>query len=182
MPPHTFLPTDYSIPSNSLYFTLKNGANKFRILGSAVVGWEYWTKESVPVRTKTPPKATPADIRMDKDKKTGLEKPSRIKHFWIFPVWNFEEGRVQIFEVTQSTIQEGIKALVDNDEWGDPKSYNIVVTRSGEGFDTTYVVQPSPKSALTPEMTKELEASNLNLENIFEGKDMFGGKTAEVIG
>ena len=42
----TFLPDGYEVPKSSGggYMKFKQGANKFRILSSPVLGWEYWTE------------------------------------------------------------------------------------------------------------------------------------------
>lgn len=163
----SFFPGDYEIPTSSNYLKFKNGLNKFRILDSAIIGWVYWTNENKPVRTARPPASTP-DIKFD-----NKGEASKVKHFWAFPVYNWDEKRIQILEVTQSTVQEGIKALVDNTDWGDPWTYNIAVTRTGDKLDTTYVVQPSPKTEMPPEILAEYKRMNLDLKGLYEGRDPF---------
>lgn len=166
-----FLPTDYKIPSSSNFFKFAPGLNKFRILGSAVIGWEYWTEDRKPIRSKSMPSSTPG-IKLEKD-----GNPSKVKHFWAFPVYNWEEKRIQIMQVSQISIMDGISALVENEDWGDPTTYNIAVTRAGEGLDTTYVVQPSPKTEMPPEVLRDFNALNLTsdslLQSLLENKDPF---------
>jgi hypothetical protein len=60
---------------------------------------------------------------------------------WAFVVYNYDEKMIQILEVTQNQFMTGIKALVDSRHWGDPKGYNISISRSGSGFETEYVTQ-----------------------------------------
>jgi hypothetical protein len=49
-----FLPTNYEVPvSDGNYMKLKIGENRFRVLSSAIVGYEYWTKDNKPVRSRT---------------------------------------------------------------------------------------------------------------------------------
>lgn len=146
---------------------LQDGSNKFRVLSSAVVGYEYWNHQDKPVRTKNRNEIDPTDIRPDQEGRRG-----KIKHFWAFVVWNYQEKRTQILELTQSTIMEPMHALVLNEDWGDPHDYDITVTRSGSGLDTTYSVVPSPKRPFIIEEAKQ-KAATVNLEALFDGGDPF---------
>jgi hypothetical protein len=169
-----FLPTDYKIPEKSSYCKLKDGANNIRILSSAVVGWEYWNTDNKPVRSRTPYTTMPSDIKIDKDGNT-----TKIKHFWAFIVWNYEAEAVQILEVTQSTIQGAIKAMVDNKKWGNPEGFDITITRTGEGFDTEYSVMPNPHSPVEPKIKAALKALPINLEALYDGSNPFGESKKE---
>jgi hypothetical protein len=171
----TFLPDDYKVPaSGGNYMKFQDGENTFRILSSAIVGWQYWNKDSKPVRSKTKWAEVPQDIKVEKDGKVS------IKHFWAFPVWNYEAKAVQILEVTQQTVMNGIKALVDNKKWGDPKGFDITVTRTGEGFDTEYSVMPNPHTPIEDEILAICEKKTINLENLYSGADPFAvAKTLE---
>ena len=159
-----FLPNDYKVPDSGNYMKLKAGENTFRVLSSAITGFEYWTGESKPVRSKEQFKATP-DIKLDKN---GVA--SQIKHFWAFVVWNYASSKIQILEITQSSIQGAIKAIVDNKKWGDPKGYDITITRVGEGLDTEYSIMPNPHSTLDKETVGEF---NIDLEALYDGSDPF---------
>jgi hypothetical protein len=165
----SFLPDEYKVPvSGGNFMKFLDGENCFRVLGSAIIGWEYWTKDNKPVRSKEKWAEVPQDIKVDKDSKVS------IKHFWAFPVWNYEAKAVQVLEVTQQTVMNGIKALVDNKKWGDPKTYDITVTRAGEGFDTTYTVMPNPHSEITDEILAACEKKTINLSNLYLSGDPFG--------
>jgi len=166
----SFLPETYNkVPSNSNYMRLKDGQNTFRVLSSAIVGWEYWNTENKPVLSKERPTEIPADIKTEKDGSYSL------KHFWAFIVWNYEEQRVQILEITQSSIQNAIKnSLVDNARWGDPKKYDITITRSGTGFDTEYITQGNPPiGEPDAKIAAQRHAMQIDLEALYEGKDPF---------
>lgn len=166
---NNFLPEDYKLPDTSGYMKLKEGENTFRVLSSAIIGYEYWNTSNKPVRSKKPVERTPDDIRIEKD---GL--PSKIKHFWAFVVWNYEAKAVQILEITQSTIQKGIKALVDNQRWGHPTGYDITITKSGEGFDTEYIVQGNPPlEKIDKDILSAYENKPVNLEALFTGENPF---------
>lgn len=163
-----FLPSDYQVPAGGgNYMKLIEGQNKFRILSSAITGYEYWTQDKKPVRSKQFPTSTP-NIKTDM-----AGKPERPKHFWAFVVWNYSANAVQILQITQSTIQSGIKALVDNPEWGDPKKYNITISRSGEGLNSEYTVMPNPHSELPDEAKKLFEDTTIDLNALYAGADPF---------
>lgn len=157
-----FLPSNYEVPqSEGNYMKLKQGSNTLRVLSSAIVGYEYWNKESKPIRSRVPFTETPDDAKLD----NGQFKP---KHFWAFLVYNYDAKKVQILEVTQSTIQSAIEALVKNPKWGTPLKYDICITREGEKLDTEYAVVPEPHSD-----APVLNIPPVNLEALFSGADPF---------
>lgn len=175
----SFLPEGYKkIPSNSDYMKFQDGENTLRILSSAVVGYVYWTnagKDSKPVRSAKPFNGIPVDIRVDKE---GM--PESIRHFWAFVVYNYDEERIQILEVTQKQVQTQLKAIVENQRWGDPKQYDITVNKSGTGFDTEYVVQPNPPiGPADPKIAEAYAQKTVNLEALFTGADPFAASKAE---
>jgi len=161
-----FLPDGYKEPEGN-YMKFQEGENIFRVLSSAVTGYEYWNTDTKPVRAKEAWTTTPADIKCDKD-----GKPTGIKHFWVFAVWNYMAEKVQILEVTQKGIMSSMKANISNEKWGDPKTYDFIVTKSGSGFDTSYIVSVNPKSD-APKVD-----FNINLEALFDGGDPFASKEA----
>lgn len=134
-----FLPEGYEPPATGAghYTKLQPGANKLRILSSAVVGYLYWTVDKKPVRLHDYPKVAPANMRQ--------EENDRIKHFWAFKVWNYATGQLEIMELTQATIQGQIQGLVGSDDWGDPRDYDITINKKGSGKETEYSALPSPK-------------------------------------
>lgn len=162
----SFLPEGYKVPKNmsgGMYMKLEDGANKFRVLTDAITGYEFWTNENKPVRVREYPKSVPANIRSD----------SKIKHFWAFAVYNYAAEAVQVLELTQATIQNAINDLYVIAEWGDPKGYDIVVTRKGEGLDTEYTVSPIPHKELSEAARKEFESKQINLDALFDGGNPF---------
>jgi len=95
------------------------------------------------------------------------------KHFWAFVVWNYKDEKVQILEVTQKGIMKAIRNLVNDEDWGDPKNYDLVVTREGEGLETEYSVNPKPKTELDKGIQVFYKDLNINLEALFDGDDPF---------
>lgn len=164
-----FFPKGYEIPkAPSDYMKLEDGQNKFRILSSPLIGFMYWTKDNKPVRSPDPFDGVPDDARLDE----GKFKP---KHFWALVVWNYAESRVQILELTQASIQGPINDLVCNADWGDPREYDITITKKGQKLDTEYTVQPSPQKAVPVEAHKAYREMRIDLEALFRGADPFAG-------
>src|SRR5262249_12797233 len=95
------------------------------------------------------------------------------KHFWAFVVYNFDEKQIQILEVTQSSILSRLQSLINNEDWGDPREYSIMVTRSGEGLGTKYEVDASPHKPTPPEILAQYKDMKINLEALFEGTSPF---------
>ena len=165
----SFLPKDYSEPVTSNYMKFEKGQNKFRVLSSAIVGMEYWVTEG--------DKRKPVRKQMDEPIPVGeLETDDRPKHFWAFIVWNYKTDTVQILHITQKTIRTAIKDLVKMEDWGDPKGYDITITRKGDGFDTEYTTLPSNKSKTDEGIIKLYEDMNIDLQKLFSGDDPFSNE------
>ena len=90
-------------------------------------------------------------------------KPSKIKHFWAFAVYNYQEKRIQILEVTQKGVMTTMKAYITDEAWGSPKGYDFVVTKSGKGLDTEYAVITNPHTPVDADIQKEYEAKTIDL-------------------
>lgn len=161
------LPKNYEIPkAPSNYMKFQKGLNKFRILSPAIIGYEYWNTENKPIRSKERFEFIPENIRLE----DGM--PTDIKHFWAFIVWNYQESSIQILEITQATIQQGIKLGVDLRE-GNATNNDIGVIKSGDGFNTEYKVQFSDPSPVTKEIETAFKAKPITLEALYTGEDPF---------
>ena len=172
-----FLQKDYKIPETpSRYMRLSEGRNTFRVLGSAIVGWEYWVENEEekgkrkPIRVKTVDEV-PGEFMNAKNWRM------KAKHFWAFPVYNRDLQDIQILEVTQKAVMKGVEALVnDGENWGDPRDYDICVTRSKTGSedrDVEYSVLPMPKKKLDETITDTYEQMTIDLEALFSRGDPF---------
>lgn len=101
-----FLPPNYDVPSKrGNYMRFAEGENRFRILGFPIIGWESWEEMGDGTRK---PIRRPMDKPFSVDE---IENPEDIKHFWAMCVWNYQEEKVQILEITQKGIQKSIRAL-----------------------------------------------------------------------
>lgn len=169
-----WLPENYEVPQpKGNYMKFEKGDNVFRVLSSPVIGYEYWNKDNKPVRLHSYPETFPADARIDENGRAA------IKHFWAFIVWNYKASKIQMLEITQASIQGALSNLVSDVDWGDPKGYDIKVTRVGEKLDTEYTVNPKPHLPIKPEINIEFSNTNYDLDNLFRGEDVFDVKNSD---
>ncbi|MGH1436589.1 MAG: hypothetical protein ACRBG0_19255 [Lewinella sp.] len=153
----SFLPQDYSVPQGNggQYFRPKEGSHRVRILKSPALGWVLWENNELKGRYK--------------------ERVNNSRHFWAMAVYNYTTEGVQLWEVTQQGIQDELKMLADNPDWGSPLEYDITVVRKGSTKDdTSYSIQPSPnKGQLAPDAQQKVAEQPVNLEALFSGGDPF---------
>ena len=173
-----FLPEGTEIPvTPSNYLKLQDGENTIRALSSAVIGYEYWTgtdKDRKPVRVKDFD-AVPDEFKNNKDNRNNA------KYFWAFVVYNFTTKTIQILEIKQKRIMEGIEALIKSKSWGDPKKYNIVITKTRTGAeprDVEYSVMPEPKEDLDKLVSAQYQNMAINLDALYTGDDPFNKEKA----
>lgn len=165
-----FLPEGTEIPKeNSKYMKPIEGTVKFRVVGPAIVGYEYWTDQKKPVRLKNNPTEKPKDVRMNDDGSWTC------KYFWAFPVIDRNDlgGVIKIMEITQKGILKDLEAYLKNEDWGDITGYDISIIGTGKNMDREYRTVASPHKPLTPEEKKTIESNPVNLEALFVGGDPF---------
>jgi hypothetical protein len=164
------LPKDYEIPQGGgNYMRLQRGDNRFYVMSEAIVGYQYWNKDNRPVRQREKFTEIPQDIQY----RDG--KPTDIKHFWAFVVWNYGDSALQILEITQSSIQREMKIKIDNRR-GDVSKYDFIITKTGEGLGTEYSVDLVDHEPIEAEGNLKVLAQGINLEALFEGGDPFSSK------
>jgi len=158
----SFLPAGYEAPETSNGFMkFEDGDSTFRVLSSAITGWEFWTNDNKVVRSKEFPMETP-NIKLDKS-----SKPTKAKHFWAFTVWNYATESVQVLHIAQKSIQTDILNLVNDEDWGNPKEYDMKVTRTGKELLTKYQISPKPKKPITEEQAEAYTASDFDIETMY---------------
>lgn len=157
-----FEQTDYKMPVTSNYMKFKDGVNTFRVLSSAIVGYEYFTKENKPIRSK-----------FDFDETPNIKEDGEVKHFWAFAVWNYADERVQILELTQKGIMGYMQSLVSNKKWGNPNGYDLVVTKTGAGLKTEYDTMAEPHSPLEDKIAEAWSKCKIDLSELYRGGDPF---------
>jgi hypothetical protein len=175
-----FLPDGYQTPEvQSNYMTLEDGDNSFRILSSAIVGYEWWVENGEegrrPVRVRTA-NEVPEAVRNASDKR------QQARHFWAFTVYNYKTKTVQILELKQQTVMRAIEALVKNPKWGNPQTYDLVIERVKTGnrdWDVEYNVIPEPPSKLDEGIVELAKSVPVRLEALYGGEDPFAEPVEE---
>lgn len=162
------------------FFKPQAGNTKLLILADPVAGYEYWTTDSKPVRSREKFDEPLENVKMrtvkEKDKVTGeeveVEKPDRQKYFWAVPVYNFTTESVEVFQITQKGIRDELVAIQSNEDWGDPiGKYTVTLNKKGEGLNTEYKVTPNPDKkevqAQVEKIVAEYAADPIDIESIF---------------
>jgi len=158
----SFLPQDYQAPKSAgFYMKLQDGENRIRILSNAIVGWEDWI-ENRPVR-----------YRMDQKPKTQNDPKKPIRHFWAFIVWNYNESKIQILQISQASIRKTLESLCQDADWGSPWLYDIKIIKSGALKDTEYMVNPLPHKPVSDQIREAFSKQPCYLEALFENADPF---------
>lgn len=158
---------NYEAPkSKSNYTRFQQGENKVRVLSEVITGFELWADKK-PVRFKEWHEVDPPEGWDGKE----------ARHFQAMVVWNRDLKCLQIMQVTQGSIQKKLASLDASSDWGDIRSYDIVITRTGEGLDTRYDTMPSPKSELEAEIKQAYTDASIKLEALYIVADPFESVT-----
>ena len=169
----SFLPTDYKVPAGqNNYFKFQDGENLFRILSNPIIGWEWWTDETDEEGKQV---RKPHRVRdYETVPVTAVDEEGRgVKHFWAMIVWDYQDKKFKILEITQKGIQRAIQALEKSKGWGDPKNFDISVTKTGQKLETEYSVMPVPPKALSSEIRTAFQNTRIDLEALYRGEDPF---------
>jgi len=158
------------------YLKFDSPETSFRVISKPIIGWEVWVEdeegEKKPVRSQIDDEPdAPSDDPMDKPKK-----------FMAMAVIDNADDTVKIAVITQQSVIKPIKALADNPKWGNPFTYDITVSKTGEGMKTKYAVSPSPKKPLSKDDIKVARAKPCNLDALYDGEnpwDVDGGEVTE---
>lgn len=161
----SFLPPNYEAPAApSNYLKFQKGKTKFRYLTPVILGY-VWFEDGEDGKKKV------YREKFEDVKSKKIAITPEAKFFWSGVVLDYETGALKILEITQRTIQAAIQSLAEDDSWGSPLEFDIIVTRTGDGMETTYVTMPCPKTVIASELYEE--AKKINLEALWEGKDPF---------
>lgn len=163
--PFMAIPKDTKIPTSSGQFAkLQDGKNRYRFLSDIVLGWEGW-KNNKPFRHEGQEcKIKPEQVDLNKNNQPN------INYFWAFVVWNYNEKKVQILQLTQKTIMNPLYEMEQTEEWGDLKGYDIEIIKAKVGDKTTYTVQGIPPKPISVEIEKAYSETKVDLNKLFEGE------------
>jgi len=77
--------------------------------------------------------------------------------------------QVEIFETDKSPLIERISELEDDDDWGDSRTYDLGITKTGSGKETRWSITPSNKN----EFKCPVEWKQVNLNALLSGENPF---------
>jgi len=173
-----FLPNNIKAPSeggggSGNYLRFTQGENKFRIIGASddkptpgfIHGTLGWTEEDGKKRP----------VRWAEGTQAPMQFADKPRNFYAFVVYNYNESKVQILELTQVKLQAELLQLAQDEDWGDCRKYDISVIRNGEGLDTTYAMNPKPIKKMDEDIRAiaKAELKRINLPALFDGGDPF---------
>jgi len=149
---------------------------KVRVLSDFITGKSIWVRNTDPnAKSDRKPfrlaqgESAPVSI-MDQvaiNKFTG--KPESWKQFIAAVVWNYADEQVEIFETDKSPLIERISELEDDEDWGDSKSYDLGITKTGTGKETRWSITPSNKASFKC----PVEWKQVNLNALLSGENPF---------
>lgn len=147
--------------TKSKYLKIRPGETiKFRILSKPLQLWLYWAG------------GKPYRSRISDGKPINVSE-AEIKLAEVFTIFNYNENTMQIFEVTQRSIKNRIRELVKDEAWANPFEYDMSLTRTGDGMNTKYSINPSPPNPVTDEVKQAYKETPIDLEALFDGNDPF---------
>lgn len=156
------------------YMKLVQGENKFRILGSIedggfITGMLGWIEED---GKKTP-------VRWECESEQPMKFADKPKEFFAMKVYNYAQERVQVLEITQVKLKNDLTSYCEDEEWGDPRKYDISIVRNGEGMETTYAMVPKPHKKMSDEVRQAITDTSVNLKALYTGGDPFAENEKE---
>lgn len=82
------------------------------------------------------------------------------RYSWI--VWNYDLEKAQVMTLPVTGYRMIAELAADEEDWGDPTTYNLKVKRTGTGKETQYSVNPSQaKGDLDENAQNEIKGLNL---------------------
>ena len=160
----SFLPDNYQVPDKAKQFMkLEVGDNPFRILSAPLLGWVFFNDENKPVRRGFDEgEFTIEELKVLKAKKNDKGEYEGSRHFWILLIWSYKHNAPKVLEITQISILKPLYSLINDEDWGDLRGYDININRVGAGKnDTEFTTMPKPHKPLS----NEIEDLIANLED-----------------
>ena len=155
--------------ASSDYVKLADGDKKsLRILSQPVYGSELFVEGGKPIRWRhdaTPP----ADLPVTED---------RPRKFLAFVVYEYDTGRIKIWQFGQRGVIDQMAQLFGDDHWS---TYELVLSRRGAGMDTKYSLVGIGRQPEENLIGFAAEASEyVDLEQLFTGGNPFIKECPEI--
>ena len=175
-----FLDNLKEVPQNSgsgggKYMKLQQGSNLFRILGSFedgtnIQGMLGWAEDEEGNRKP---------FRWEVDQEAPRKFKENPRQFYALLVWNYADEAIQIYEMTQAKLRQDLLTLAKDEDWGDPRKYDLKIVRNGEGLETSYAMTPSPHKKLAAEIIEAFKDTKVDMSALYRGEDPFAESAQE---
>lgn len=169
----SFLPQDFESPQTvGQYLKLKDWESvKLRILTDPIFFWEFWSEDKTPIRV-------PYEQDMILQTPKEARKDQQGKFVWAMAVYNYNLSKVQIWSPSQAKFKNELEKMAKDPDFGDPKTYDIKISRKGTMMETEYSIAPLMKAENMQEMDFDIvwEAALIKLENLLTNENPFPTK------
>lgn len=153
MTENDFLPSNYTAPvKQSNYYKLQDGENKIRVMSSAITWYQDWDNKK-PINTM--------------NREPAIDPTRQPKHFWAFIVWDYATSSLKCWQVTQGSIREQIENYVNDEDFGNPKWYDLKIKRTGKDLETKYSVTPWKVQPVAEDIQAKFDALDFDLDEIY---------------
>ncbi len=89
------------------------------------------------------------------------QKGDQPKGRWAYLILNRSNKEIRVMEIGWSIFGTILQCAKDSD-YGDPRKYDLKITRKGTGLETEYQVIPGKETKFTEEEEKVLKTSGLD--------------------
>lgn len=142
--------------SNQDFIKLTSGTTRrFRIMSLPFICLEAWDEAGKPKRSRQA-----SDLQGLRDQKTLMS----------FMVWDFENECPGVWSISQKGIQRTIYNLSSDLDYGDPRGYDLKVTKQGSGMETNYSLIPGPIVGLSNEIKVQFKNITLDWDLFLKGE------------
>lgn len=145
---------------------------RVRFIAPGITGFSGWTTDKKPVRFETMPEQLPSNIAADMSGRVGL------KRFIAGLVYDYSAEDFKILEISQRTLMEQLFKYIKDSDYGDPLTYDIKLSREGDGKDTKYSLVAAPPKPLDKTIAQNAASVRCDLGALFDGKDPWAEPTA----
>jgi hypothetical protein len=142
--------------------------------------WGQCDGQSKPFRFSEEP--TPEDITAelgDFEPREGRGGPGTVdvKFAIALPVFNYENGKVQVLQITQKSIIKELDAISQLEDYTNLLDWDFSISKKGSGLTTEYQVRPLPRKKGSQEHLDaawiEAKEAGFNLERLLTGGNPF---------
>ncbi len=149
----------------SQYMDLEDGDNLIRIVSGFTKGYKFnFDNQELNKELNYPFYAA--------DDENVAKYKGKLQKTFVMVVWDYASESFKILKVHQKTILSQINTYMENDKYGDPTKYDLIINKSSVG-KTKYTVTANPPEAVSKKIEAELAKVEIKPENIFvDGEDV----------